>query len=102
MGVPEIKALALALAAEGKPFRLCNLQRRATYTRRISRRRVTTLCAIGYCDGGQALDELHREGKLALVETDHLGFKTYVANAPRDLRGDSRVTVHADVGRGDA
>jgi hypothetical protein len=25
---------------------------------------------------------------------------SYVPNAPRDLRGDSRVTVHADVGHG--
>jgi len=26
--------------------------------------------------------------------------KAITANAPRDLRGDSRVTVHADVGQG--
>ena len=75
--VPQIKVLAMEIAAEGQPFRLAKVQRRSAYKAKGGR----LLCAVGYCDGGQALDELHREGKLALVETDHLGFKTYSANA---------------------
>lgn len=61
--VPEIKALAMEIAAEGQPFRLAKVQRRAAYQAKDGR----LLCAVGYCAGGQALDELHREGKLALV-----------------------------------
>ena len=83
MTVQQIKDFVRLEFSDGKPFRLSSVQRRQTY------RHHTSICGVGYNDGGRALDELVRDSYLDLVATDHLGFKTFVANAQH----------HAEAGR---
>ncbi len=76
LSVSEIKAAVLQITADGKPFRLSTIQRRCTYRHPDGH----LLCAVGYNDVFQALDEMEAAGQLTRTERDHNGFKTYVAN----------------------
>ena len=71
--------------------------------RKIAMKQAEELRAMG----GSPVEQLEQHERAQTLDTDAAEvaraidalWKHYKSNAPRDLRGDSRVTVHADVGR---